>query len=144
MKLSTVGEAIIENLEKVKLKKDKELENIKNVRKEAAQLSKLSKDKQVINEEMLGAIEINDEDFNKISKKIIDLDSLVFVNGAHHMSNEKCQLPDGSYRQAKKGYDEVYIPAVKRADEKYKLVDIADLPDWAQLAFPKTKSLNRI
>jgi len=36
---------IIESLEKVKLKKDRELENIKNVRKEAAQLSKLSKDK---------------------------------------------------------------------------------------------------
>jgi hypothetical protein len=31
MKLSAVGETIIENLEKVKLKKDKELENIKNV-----------------------------------------------------------------------------------------------------------------
>jgi hypothetical protein len=31
MKLSTVGETIIENLERVKLKKDRELENIKNV-----------------------------------------------------------------------------------------------------------------
>jgi hypothetical protein len=30
------------------------------------------------------------------------------------MSNEKCKVPKGSTTQSKKGYDEVYIPAVKR------------------------------
>lgn len=67
-------------------------------------------------------MEISEEDFTKISKKTIDFDNLKFINGAHHMSNDKCQLPPGSYRQAKKGYDEVYIPAIKREDDATKLV----------------------
>ncbi len=76
-------------------------------------------------------MEISDEDFTKISKKVIDFESLKFINGAHHMSNDKCQLPPGSYRQSKKGYDEVYIPAVTRKDEGERLVDIKSLPEWA-------------
>ena len=29
------------------------------------------------------------------------------------MSNKKCQLPDGSFRKQKKGYEEVFVPALK-------------------------------
>jgi len=29
------------------------------------------------------------------------------------MSNDKCHLPPGSYKVSKKGYEEIYIPAVK-------------------------------
>lgn len=32
------------------------------------------------------------------------------------MSNEKCSLPQGSYKLAKKGYDEIYVPAVRHID----------------------------
>ena len=35
------------------------------------------------------------------------------------MSNEKCQVPKGSTTQSKKGYDEVYIPALKRVGIKF-------------------------
>ena len=46
MRRTETGEAIIERLETVKMKKDKEKENIKNVKKEAVILSKISKDQQ--------------------------------------------------------------------------------------------------
>ena len=29
------------------------------------------------------------------------------------MANKKCQLPDGSFRKQKKGYEEVHVPALK-------------------------------
>lgn len=29
-------------------------------------------------------------------KKIVDLDAMVFTQGSHFMSNEKCQVPKGS------------------------------------------------
>ena len=29
------------------------------------------------------------------------------------MANKKCQLPDGSFRKQRKGYEEVHVPALK-------------------------------
>ena len=29
------------------------------------------------------------------------------------MANKRCQLPSGSFRQSKKGYEEVHVPALK-------------------------------
>jgi pre-mRNA-splicing helicase BRR2 len=79
-------------------------------------------------------------------KKTIDLDSLVFSQGAHLMTNKKCTLPEGSFKTTKKGYEEVTIPAPKAkpfsADEK--LVPITDMPDWSQRAFKGAKTLNRV
>ncbi len=45
-----------------------------------------------------------------------------------------------------KNYEEVRVPAVKPGAPPpgERLVPIADLPDWAQLAFPGYKALNRI
>ena len=123
MRETQIGEQIIEGLEKIKFKKDREKENIRNVKKEAKNLSKISKKaEKFIGEEdereILETNQITDEDFAKIHKKIIDFDSLVFTQGNHFMSNEKCQLPQGSYRLSKKGYDEVYIPAIRHKDVK--------------------------
>ena len=51
--------------------------------------------------------------------------------------------PQASYVQ---GYEEVHVPAPKHKpfakDER--LIEIGELPAWAQPAFPKMKSLNRI
>jgi pre-mRNA-splicing helicase BRR2 len=47
------------------------------------------------------------------------------------MSNEKCTLPTGSYKISKKGYEEIYIPAVKHKSTKDKIVKIEELPTWA-------------
>jgi len=44
---------------------------------------------------------------------MIDLEDLVFTQGSHLMANKMCQLPDGSFRSQKKGYEEVYVPALK-------------------------------
>jgi pre-mRNA-splicing helicase BRR2 len=40
-------------------------------------------------------------------RKILELDALAFASGSHFMANKKCELPPGSYRSAKKGYEEV-------------------------------------
>jgi pre-mRNA-splicing helicase BRR2 len=76
----------------------------------------------------------------------IDLESLVFEQGSHLMSNKKCKLPEGSFKRSKKGYEEVHVPPPKQKPPgpNEKLVDITSLPAWAQPAFKNAKSLNRI
>ncbi|XP_063432226.1 U5 small nuclear ribonucleoprotein 200 kDa helicase-like [Mytilus trossulus] len=76
----------------------------------------------------------------------LDLDDLTFAQGSHFMANKRCQLPDGSYRKQRKGYEEVHVPALKpktfEADES--LVPIDQLPKYAQAAFDGFNCLNRI
>lgn len=78
--------------------------------------------------------------------QILDLDSLAFHQGGLLMANKKCELPVGSYRNHKKGYEEVHVPALKpkplAAGEK--LVKISEMPDWAQAAFEGMRELNRV
>lgn len=79
-------------------------------------------------------------------RKVLELDMLAFAQGRHLMSNKKCELPPGSYRSAKKGYEEVHVPALKPkpfADGE-KLVEIGELPEWSRPAFEGMKSLNRV
>ena len=79
------------------------------------------------------------------SEKTIDLEGLEFVQGGHMMSNSKCELPEKSWRAQKKGYEEVHVPAIRPIiPPGEKLVQIEDLPAWAQPAFTGIKSLNRI
>ncbi|KAK6736456.1 hypothetical protein RB195_019253 [Necator americanus] len=79
-------------------------------------------------------------------RKVLDLDDLAFSQGSHLMSNKRCELPDGSYRKQKKSYEEIHVPALKPRPfaEGEKLIDISELPKWAQPAFDGFKSLNRI
>jgi pre-mRNA-splicing helicase BRR2 len=78
-------------------------------------------------------------------EKMLDLDSLTFNQGGHFMSNKRCELPDKSWRAQKKGYEEVHVPAIKPIiPPGEKLVDIEELPTWAQPAFAGIRSLNRI
>ena len=44
---------------------------------------------------------------------MLDLEDLSFKDGSHLMANKKCQLPDGSFRKQRKGYEEVHVPALK-------------------------------
>ena len=44
---------------------------------------------------------------------MLELDALAFAAGSSLMANKRCELPAGSYRSAKKGYEEVHIPALK-------------------------------
>eukprot|EP00899_Mesostigma_viride_P012040 jgi/Mesvir1/20837/Mv07930-RA.1 len=80
------------------------------------------------------------------TRHMLEFDSLEFLQGGHFMANKKCELPPGSYRTAKKGYEEVHVPALKPkpfADGE-ELKKISDLPEWAQPAFEGMKTLNRV
>ena len=60
--------------------------------------------------------------------------------------HEKKSLPAGTQRKYCQGFEEVYIPAMKKlekpgADE---LINVSQLEPWAQLAFEGIKRLNRI
>lgn len=46
-------------------------------------------------------------------RQLLDLDDLTFTQGSHFMANKRCQLPDGSFRKQRKGYEEVHVPALK-------------------------------
>ena len=62
------------------------------------------------------------------------------------MANKRCQLPSGSFRKTKKGYEEVHVPFQKPKpfEVKETLKQITSLPQWAQDAFTGYRSLNRI
>jgi len=76
----------------------------------------------------------------------VDIASLAFAAGAHVMTNKSVQLPPGTTRVSKKGYEEVSVPAPKPPPlaEGEALRAIDDLPAWARPAFPGMRSLNRV
>lgn len=79
-------------------------------------------------------------------KQVLDLEDLSFASGGHLMANKRCALPEGSRRKEQKGYQEVFVPAMKpmpfKDDEK--LVKIDEMPEWARPCFSGYESLNRI
>ncbi|KAI0918176.1 DEIH-box ATPase [Taiwanofungus camphoratus] len=78
-------------------------------------------------------------------KKTVDLEGMAFSQGGHLMSNKKCKLPEGSFKRAKKGYEEIHVPAPKQKPvAPGDFVPITDLPAWAREGFPGIKNLNRI
>lgn len=89
-------------------------------------------------------MEVDDEKGQ--TRNILELEDLTFAQGSHFMANKKCQLPDGSFRKQRKGYEEVHVPALKPKpfDDGEELVAITDLPRYAQPVFEGFKSLNRI
>ncbi|XP_038221111.1 putative U5 small nuclear ribonucleoprotein 200 kDa helicase [Zerene cesonia] len=80
------------------------------------------------------------------SRKVLQLEELVFAAGSHLMANKRCQLPAGSFRKQRKGYEEVHVPALKPKpfEEDETLVAIEKLPKYVQPAFEGFKTLNRI
>ena len=80
------------------------------------------------------------------SRKVLDFEDLSFGDGSHFMANKRCQLPSGSFRKTKKGYEEVHVPALKPKpfEVKESLKPITSLPPWAHEAFTGYRSLNRI
>ncbi|KAG6857079.1 hypothetical protein H0H87_009640 [Tephrocybe sp. NHM501043] len=69
-------------------------------------------------------------------KRTVDLESMAFSQGGHLMSNKKCKLPDGSFKRAKKGYEEIHVPAPKKKEPAPgDLVPISSMPPWTREAF---------
>ncbi|MEE6520153.1 hypothetical protein FKM82_017964 [Ascaphus truei] len=79
-------------------------------------------------------------------RQVLDLEDLVFAQGSHFMANKRCQLPDGSFRRQRKGYEEVHVPALKPKPftDDEQLVAVEKLPKYAQAGFDGFKTLNRI
>ncbi|KAF5400264.1 U5 small nuclear ribonucleoprotein helicase [Paragonimus heterotremus] len=77
---------------------------------------------------------------------LVDLESLAFAQGGHLMANKRCQLPDGSFREQKKGYEEVHVPALRprSLEQGETLVKIEKLPAYTHAAFEGCKTLNLI
>ncbi|TFK70690.1 Sec63-domain-containing protein [Pluteus cervinus] len=77
-------------------------------------------------------------------KKAVDLEAMAFSQGGHLMSNKKCKLPEGSFKRARKGYEEIHVPAPKsKPTMDSELVPVTQLPPWARKAFTVPK-LNRV
>eukprot|EP00105_Crassostrea_gigas_P000987 XP_011412986.1 PREDICTED: U5 small nuclear ribonucleoprotein 200 kDa helicase [Crassostrea gigas] len=77
---------------------------------------------------------------------LVDIEDLTFSQGSRLMANKRCQLPDGSYRKQRKGYEEVHVPELtpKSFETDETLLPIDRLPKYAQPAFVGFKCLNRI
>ena len=73
------------------------------------------------------------------------------LNLATAMSNQETAhasrtLPAGTRREMHKGWSEVFVPAPNQdsLEKDPTLIPVTDFPDWAQLAFKGTTSLNRM
>ncbi|KIL64832.1 hypothetical protein M378DRAFT_24315 [Amanita muscaria Koide BX008] len=77
-------------------------------------------------------------------KRTVDLESMMFSQGGHLMSNKKCSLPQGSFKRSRKGYEEIHVPPPKQKPvTEGELVPITELPPWAREAFTVPR-LNRV
>ncbi|KAK2558441.1 U5 small nuclear ribonucleoprotein 200 kDa helicase [Acropora cervicornis] len=110
-------------------------EKMKRARKAANRKARIAAD--------LDAVE---SDQTRGSRTILDLEDLSFKDGSHLMANKRCQLPDGSFRKQRKGYEEVHVPALKPKpyETGEERVPITSLPKFAQPAFEGYDALNRI
>lgn len=113
-----------------------DLVQAERARKAAARKSRVDAD--------LNALEGEDK-MSRYARKLLDLEDLSFKDGSHLMANKKCQLPDGSFRKLRKGYEEVHVPAFKpKQVEQGERIPIADLPKYSQAAFEGYKELNLV
>jgi len=59
------------------------------------------------------------------------------------VSNKTTKLPQGSFKCAENGYEEVHVPTPEsKPVATGELVPITDLPEWARQGFPGLKTLN--
>jgi len=80
-----------------------------------------------------------------LPKQVINLNNLVFDQGNHLMTNPNVKLPQGSVQKKFKGYEEIHVPAPKKATSAPgDTIKTSELPDWARQGFGNNKELNRI
>ncbi|XXG57569.1 hypothetical protein AAC387_Pa04g0019 [Persea americana] len=139
--------AILEQLHATRATAKERQKNLeKSIREEAKRLKDESggdgerdRDRRVVDREV-------DSGWLKGHRQLLDLDSLAFHQGGLLMANKKCELPQGSFRTNRKGYEEVHVPRLKPQPlaEGEELIKISVMPDWAQPAFEGMKQLNRV
>lgn len=121
-------------------------------RREAPRKSKIDADIEMDTNENESADNLGnlkDEKFSSeqwTPQQMLSLEDMQFPSGGHFMANKKCQLPEGSFRKQKKGYEEVHVPPYKpkEEDSEHVRVPIESLPKYVQPAFEGFKTLNVI
>ncbi|OSX63148.1 hypothetical protein POSPLADRAFT_1055215 [Postia placenta MAD-698-R-SB12] len=67
----------------------------------------------------------------------VTLEGMMFSQGGHLMLNKKCKLPEGAFKRAKKGYEEIHVPAPKQkptqADEFVPISNTRSVPRCIRL-----------
>jgi pre-mRNA-splicing helicase BRR2 len=141
MRDSVQGQEVLELLEIVKLRINKEREFARNVRREAATLTERSAAavaEKSDYEDWKNMGKHSDQDDKRSSSglnrhrthlggsmsnggviglkpsTLIDIESTIFSEGGHLMANTVVELEDDTHRIEKKAYDEVIIPAIKK------------------------------
>eukprot|EP01134_Creolimax_fragrantissima_P000807 CFRG0807T1 len=76
----------------------------------------------------------------------VNIQDLILDQGGHFMANKSVDLPEGSVKKTRKGYEEIHVPASqpKPYASNEKAIAIRDMPEYAQPAFAHFKTLNRI
>eukprot|EP00439_Symbiodinium_sp_Y106_P041010 s3290_g5.t1 len=151
MRNTPEAQAVLEELDKASKKRDREHDINRDLRKEVRQLQlrgMREKERGMDDEgQALGGrsrAKVAEEQQKKPSH-MLDLDSLSFARGSHFMANAKCQLPTGSFRVQKKGYEEVHVKPFKHPDiTPDELIPLSKLPTWCQEAFPGATKLNTV
>jgi len=149
MRETPEGLNILNKLEQMEERKDKSREKTHMIEREAEKLQKINLKSGEESENMtdlgMEGIQVKDID-NEKTRKILDLESMIFAQGAHFMSATKCTLPKATERKSMKSYEEIKVPPPKqKISEDEKLVSISEIPEWAQQAFPPPiEKLNRI
>jgi len=138
---------VLEELDRSSKKRDREKDVTRDLRKEVRNLQKRAgaRDKDVMDEDTgaMGKHGKVAEEQQKKPSHMLDLENLSFQRGAHYMANQKCQLPTGSFRVQKKGYEEVHVKPFKMPDVNADdIVPISKLPSWCHEGFPGTTKLN--
>eukprot|EP00743_Colponemidia_sp_Colp-15_P003837 GILK01004141.1.p1 GENE.GILK01004141.1~~GILK01004141.1.p1 ORF type:complete len:2133 (-),score=509.56 GILK01004141.1:241-6198(-) len=149
MRGSAEGQKVLNQLHTYKGKRDKESELVKGSSRKDKDVSNLVKmetgDKVAAATANKGMTNPGESGFIRKPQQLIDLETLSFAAGSHMMSNKKTNLPTGSFRAPKKGYEEVHVPAMKAKEvQSGELVRIESMPNWIQPAFAKMTTLNRV
>lgn len=151
MRQTPDAQPVLEELDRASKKRDRERDVTRDLRKEVRQLQlrragerDVDMDDEGIAARGTKGARVAEEQQKKPSH-MLDLDSLAFQRGSHFMANTKCQLPQGSYRVQKRGYEEVHVkPFVAPEISAEDLVHLSKLPDWCKEAFPRATSLNPV
>ncbi|KAL8428509.1 hypothetical protein ACSSS7_007174 [Eimeria intestinalis] len=153
MKDTQEGQEVLELLDALTSRRNKEKEVTLNVRKEAATLAARAQARDA----SLRAAEAEDDasalgggapgahrgpggpstlGAQRKPTGTVDLQNIAFHQGGHLMANAKVKLPDGAQRIETKAYDEVVVPALKRpADKADGLRAVSTMPEWCHPAF---------
>eukprot|EP00392_Amoebophrya_sp_AT5.2_P002472 g2477.t1 len=151
MRETEEGQGVLAELDRSKEKRDKEKDEVARLKNEAKVLMKKKRDEMDAEEGVEGttlsllAKESGGGGGGQVAKKlqpsrVVDLETISFAKGGHTMTNTKCNLTEGSTRKMGRSWEEVNIPAPPTAGHgDVRLVDITELPKFAQHAFKDDK-----